>query len=88
MECPAETMADFLESLRPLWNQIADSRLTVRDLDSPEQIIMIDPVRPEQIQTLARQTDKMPMLATARQYASAEYNAAAGCRITGAYRRR
>jgi len=71
IECPAETMADFLESLRPLWNQIADSRLTVRDLESPEHTIMIDHVRPEQIQMLARQTDKMPMLATARQYASA-----------------
>jgi hypothetical protein len=70
IECPAEVIADFLESLSPLWNQIADSRLTLAEADSPEHTITIDHVRPEQIQMLARQTDKMPMLAAARQYAS------------------
>lgn len=71
MDCPAEALAEFMESLRPLWNQSTGVRLTLRDSDAPERTVTINSARPEQIQALVRQPDKMLMLAAARQYASA-----------------
>jgi hypothetical protein len=71
IDCPVEAMAELLGSLSPLWNQIADGRLTLRDSDAPQRMITIDHIRPEQIQVLARQTDKMPLQAAAHQYAAA-----------------
>jgi hypothetical protein len=59
-----------MASISPLWNQIDGGRLTLRDSEAPERTITIDHIRPEQIQSLARQIDKMPMLAAAHQYAS------------------
>ena len=71
IDCPAEALADFMTAMVPLWGQITDSRLTLRETDDSGRTVTIPHVRPEQIQMLIRQTDKMPMLATARQYASA-----------------
>lgn len=70
IECPADAMAELMGSLAPLWSRITDSRLTLRDVDLPEHAVTIEHIRPEQIQTLALQTAKMPMMAAARQYAS------------------
>ena len=70
IECSVETLSDLMASISPLWNQIDGGRLTLRDSEAPERTITIDHIRPEQIQSLARQIDKMPMLAAAHQYAS------------------
>lgn len=70
IDCPTETLASFIESIKPLWRQILDSRLTLHDSDSAQRKITIPHIRPEQIQMLVRQTDKMPLRSMARQYAS------------------
>jgi len=70
MACPAEAVAELMEAMAPVWPQLSDARLALRDADSPEQTLVIEHILPTQIQTLARQTAKMPMLAAARQYAA------------------
>ena len=71
IDCPADTLAEFVESLTPLWNQIAGCQLMLHDSTVTEGMITIDAARPEQIQMLARQTDTTEMLEAAKQYASA-----------------
>lgn len=70
IDCTAEALADFAASLAPLWGQLSDSRLTLRDVDAPDRTVTIQHVLPEQIQRLALHTDKTPMLTAARLYAS------------------
>lgn len=70
IDCSPERMADFIASLSPLWPQLADSRLTLRDTDAPERTTAIPHILPDQIQRLVLHTDKTPMLSAARQYAS------------------
>lgn len=70
MACPAEAVAELMEALASVWPQLSNARLSLHDAGCPEQTLVIEPILPTQIQTLARQTAKMPMLAAARQYAA------------------
>lgn len=70
IDCAAERMADFIASLSPLWAQLTDSRLTLRDTDAAERTTTIPHILPDQIQRLVQYTDKTPMLSAARLYAS------------------
>ncbi len=70
IDCPAAALAELMASLTPMWEQLTFGQLTLHDVDAPEQTVVIEHILPEQIQALAQQTDKMPMLTAARQYAA------------------
>ncbi len=71
IDCPAEALAELMESLKPLWPRIAESRLTVRDSDTARPPLTVAHIRPEQIQALALHTDTDALQDAARQYAAA-----------------
>lgn len=84
LDCPAEQLAEFIESLKPLWAQIDDSRLTLQGDDAAQRTITIPHIRPEQIQTLVRQTDTMPLRSAARQFAAANISSRPATEQAGA----